>query len=268
MELSLRILVGALSAVAIAIAARRAGSLSSSGTVAAVLTGTAAAAAGWNWAALLIAYFVSSSLLSRLGRARKREHTAGMIEKAGARDAMQVASNGLPFAILAVTWTARPDSPAAVMVGAAASLAASASDTWATEIGTWVGQTPRSILTFRKLPIGQSGGITAAGIAASIAGAAFVAAVAGLAGWERRLLPGILIGGIFGALADSIAGALLQQRRWCDACSSTTEMRIHDCGAATRSIGGLRLVDNDAVNLIATTAGALLGMLMTPGMVI
>ncbi|MGH7635177.1 MAG: DUF92 domain-containing protein, partial [Gemmatimonadaceae bacterium] len=45
-------------AIAIALAAWRAGSLNRSGTLAAIVVGTLAIAAGWSWGALLIIYFV------------------------------------------------------------------------------------------------------------------------------------------------------------------------------------------------------------------
>jgi uncharacterized protein (TIGR00297 family) len=266
MDFGLRILIGAVAAAVVAIIARRAGSLSVSGAVAAALIGTAAVAAGWSWGALLILYFLSSSLLSRLGRARKLEHTAGMVEKAGARDATQVMANGLVFAVLSIASVLTDDAVGFVAAGAAASLAASAADTWATEIGTWAGHTPRSILTGRKLAVGQSGGVTAAGLFASVAGASFVAAAAVSLGWPSRLVPAIVAGGLMGSLADSFVGALLQRRSWCDACAQVTEMEVHVCGVSTRRTGGLAIVDNDAVNLLATLIGATIAMLfLTPG---
>ena len=53
-----------------------------------------------------------------------------------------------------------------------------------------------------------------------------------------------------------LLGASVQERRWCDACARATERRRHDCGTATRQVGGLAALDNDAVNLLATLAGA------------
>ena len=266
MDFVFRLAIGAVVAAVVAAFARRAGSLSASGAVAAAAVGTAAVGAGWNWAVLLLAYFVSSSVLSHLGRQRKRERMAGMIEKAGPRDAVQVLSNGLPFTILAVMWGLSWDVGGihGVACSAATSLAASAADTWGTEIGTWVGGPPRSILTGRRLRVGQSGGVSGAGLLGSLAGACFVAVVALYAGWSWNMTHVIVVGGFLGALADSFAGALVQQRRWCDACATPTEMHIHDCGSATREAGGLRFMTNDAVNLLATTVGALLGLIFPP----
>jgi uncharacterized protein (TIGR00297 family) len=258
--LEARALIGVLVAAGIGGIAWRTRSLSRSGALAAIVAGTVAAAAGWSWAMLLIGYFVSSTLLSRLGRATKREHSAGMVEKPGARDAWQVLSNGLPFMIAAACHVAAGSSSMLWMAAAAGSLAASAADTWATEIGTLVGQQPRSIVTMRRLAVGQSGGVTAAGSVASLAGAAFVATIAAALQWPATLLIPVFLGGVAGSIGDSLAGALLQRRSWCDACGSVTEMRVHDCGSTTRPAGGLPFVGNDLVNLLATVIGALVAV--------
>ena len=62
---------------------------------------------------------------------------------------------------------------AAAALGA---LAASAADTWATEIGSLATRPPRSILTLRPVPAGTSGGVNLLGMLAMVAGATFVAA--------------------------------------------------------------------------------------------
>jgi uncharacterized membrane protein len=38
-------------------------------------------------------------------------------------------------------------------------------------------------------------------------------------------------------------------------------MRIHDCGTTTRQTGGIAWLENDGVNLVATTTGALVALL-------
>lgn len=261
MSLAVRIIVGLLAAGVIALVSHRVRALSLSGAIAAMLMGTAAVAAGWSWAILLIAYFATSTVLSRAGRRRKTARTAGVVAKPGARDVWQVMSNGLPFTVAALLAVAGFEPVQMLIAAGAGSLAASAADTWATEIGTWVGQPPRSIITGRKLGVGESGGISAVGTAASIAGAGFIAAVA-VALWRTPLFLSLTAAGIAGSLADSLAGALLQRRSWCDACDVATEMRIHTCGAPTRHTGGVFFVENDLVNLGATIVGALTAILL------
>jgi uncharacterized membrane protein len=52
---------------------------------------------------------------------------------------------------------------------------------------------------------------------------------------------------------------VLQSQRRCEVCGVATEQRVHRCGAATRHVGGLAMLDNDGVNGLATLGGALFG---------
>jgi len=254
--------VGLVAAAAIALVARRAGSLSTSGAVAATIVGTAAASAGWGWGALLLLYFMASSLLSHAGRARKAGLTGGIVAKGGARDATQVLANGGLFALCAVGAAALDTTSARLLAAAAAgALAAATADTWATEIGTLFGGMPRALLTLRPAPPGTSGAISAAGTAAMFVGALVIALMARALALTDALAA-VTVGGAAGAMADSLLGATLQERRWCDACDRGTERGVHDCGMPTRLAGGLAVVDNDAVNLLATLVGAVVAALL------
>jgi uncharacterized protein (TIGR00297 family) len=253
------LLVGLALAIAIALLAYRAGALDRGGAVAAVVTGTVAVAAGWSWAIVLIAYFVSSSALSRYRSAEKGARAGGLTEKHGARDAVQVIANGGAFSVMALGYLVRAD-PAWQALGAGA-LAASASDTWATEIGVLARKTPRSIMNGKPVPIGTSGGVTLVGWLGGVAGAALVAVTTLLVGWPPVAAVSAIIGGCMGCLLDSVLGATVQARRWCTSCGSATEQRIHRCGAITEHTGGIGWLDNDGVNMIATLGGALVGAL-------
>jgi uncharacterized protein (TIGR00297 family) len=252
-----RAIAGVALASAIAYAARRARSLSTSGAIAAAVVGTFAVAAGWDWGVLLVAYFAASSALSRHGRIDKERRTAAIVAKSGERDAVQVASNGLVFALAALAFLLHRD--ARWLAFGAGSLAASAADSWATEVGTLYGGSPRSILTWRIVPAGTSGGVSTIGSLAAIGGALFVALVAALIGW-RSAATSALAGGVAGALIDSLLGATLQRRRWCPACQRETERTTHDCGTPTTPRGGLAWLDNDMVNLLSNAAGGLVAL--------
>ena len=250
----LRAVAGLLLAGAIAHLARRAHALSGSGAVAATLVGGASVAAGWSWGALLVLYFVASSLLSRWREGTKANRTEGVVQKGGARDAMQVLANGGLYAVAALVAAIRP-SPwmQAFAVGA---LTASASDTWATEIGTLSARRPRMVTTGQAVAAGTSGAVTALGTVGAAAGALFVAAAALLLGVPALVATAAAIGGIIGSMADTLLGATVQARRWCDTCGGPTERTVHRCGAATRPAGGIAWLDNDRVNAAATLAGA------------
>jgi uncharacterized protein (TIGR00297 family) len=259
-----RALAGLVVAGTVALAARRAHALSLGGAAAAVVVGVAAVAAGWEWGALLIAYFVASIALSRLRGAEKAQRTGDVVAKGGARDAFQVVANGGLFTVTALAGAAlAPGSAAEQTLTAAAlgALAASTADTWATEIGSLASRPPRSILTWRPVAPGTSGGVNLLGMLAMVAGAAFIALGGRALSIEAPIIA-VVIAGFLGAIADSVVGATLQDRRWCDTCQKSTERLIHGCGTPSRHAGGITLVDNDLVNLIATFAGAAIAALL------
>ena len=253
-------MAGLLLAGTIAGVAWRARALTRSGALAAVAVGTAAVAAGWSWGTLLVAFFVAASLLTRLGEQAKQRRTASIVAKGGARDVQQVLANGGPFALAALGFTAAPSLP--LMAFALGALAAATADTWATEVGTLAGGTPRSIRTLRPVPAGTSGGVSVVGTLASVLGALLLPALALALHWPGTVVAGAVAGGVAGALVDSLLGATLQARRRCARCGTDTERIVHDCGTATEHAGGVAWLDNDAVNLVSGVAGGLLAALL------
>lgn len=253
MTLGVRLLAGIAVAGSVALAARRAGSLTRSGAVAATGVGAIAVAAGWGYGALLVAWFVASSALTRLGQQRKAQRTRATLVAASARNAWQVWANGGVFAGAALL--ASLSGRNAWTVVAFGALAAAAADTWSTEIGLLVGGTPRSILTGAPVAPGLSGGVTLMGSLGGILGASAVAlgALIALPGlpWAR-----IAVAGVFGGVADSLLGASVQAVRRCARCDAYTERATHDCGTATDAARGWRWMTNDTVNLAATLIGA------------
>lgn len=250
-------LVGFVLAAVIALLARGAHALSTSGAVAAILAGTVAAGAGWSWGIVLIGYFLSASLLTRFRAAERAARVSGRVDKEGPRDAMQVLANGGVFVLAAAGYWSSPDPLWQAL--AAGGLGASAADTWATEIGTLARATPRSILDWSPVAPGTSGGVTTQGLLAGVAGAVFVGLTAWLVRWPTVAVAGALVGGFVGCMLDSVVGASLQARRWCASCGTATEQRTHRCGTLTTVTGGLRWLDNDGVNALSTIGGALFG---------
>jgi uncharacterized protein (TIGR00297 family) len=248
-----RALAGFLLAGALAFGARAVRALSPGGAVAALVVGTAAVIAGWPWAAVLIVFFVTSSALSRFKHAAREACIGRIVEKGDERDAVQVLANGGVFAASALLATATGGPVwAAAALGA---LAAATADTWATEVGTLAGGLPRSIVSFKPLPAGTSGGITLPGTLASLVGASFISGVAYFTG-IRSAAGAVFLGGALGSLADSLVGATIQERRWCDGCAEATERRTHTCGRPTRIVGGVPGARNDLVNVVCTLVGA------------
>lgn len=175
------------------------------------------------------------------------------------RDIWQVVANG--GASTAISLFGRRPAWHAAYVG---SLAAVTGDTWATEIGSRFGGQPRHIIRWTPIPTGISGGVSLPGTVASAAGGALIGLLAGIKGRglqrKRRQMAFVgLAAGTAGSLIDSLVGATLQERRWCDACEMATERETHSCGGRTRHVGGVQGITNDTVNLICSLSGALAG---------
>ena len=255
-----RAAAGSLLAVSVAFLARRTRTLSTSGAVTAAVVGTIAVAAGWSWGVLLLSHFIAASAFSKLGEREKAELVGPVVQKAGERDWRQVLANGGVYAVAALGYLVFP-SPLWYAVGVGA-LAASAADTWSTEVGTLVGGEPVSIISAKRVPPGTSGGVSLIGTIAGAGGAVFIGAAATLADWPVPFAAAAL-GGIAGGLADSLLGAVLQARRWCDVCAKSTERVVHSCGTSTRHAGGVAGLDNDAVNAVCSGVGALVAILIS-----
>ena len=243
------------------------GSLAPGGILGALIIGTLTfGLGGWVWGLLVIAFFVSSSLLSHF-RAGQKRHLAEKFSKGSRRDLGQTLANGGVGAALVVVHFFYP-APwlFAAFVGVMAAVNA---DTWATELGVLCPGRPRMVTTWKPAPVGASGAVSLCGTLASLGGGLFI----GLCAWAFELLmpaagwsafslsSGLLAGGIGGAggaLFDSFLGATVQAIYYCDSCDKETEQRLHRCGAATRQIRGWSWMDNDLVNLLCSIVGGAL----------
>ena len=191
--------------------------LTAAGAAAALAVGTATVwGMGWRGLLLLLAFFVSGSLLTRGG---------------GRRNARQVLANGGVAAVAALlgSWPAF-----------AGAVAAATADTWATELGAHSPTPPRLITSGAPVPSGANGGVTLLGTGGGVLGAVVIAGLAWVlgprAGGPGSTHPGglvavVAVAGVAGMLIDSLLGATLQgpDDKW---------------------------MDNDAVNFAMTLAGA------------
>lgn len=237
----------------IALVALRFHLLTIGGAVAATFVGTGAVLAGLSWAALLLFFFTTSTLLSRWRAVERDLLVRPIVAKAGPRDAVQVLVNGGVFAVAAILST-RGDVYTFQAIAAGA-IAASTSDTWSTEVGTVLGGIPKTVFGRRQVAPGTSGGVTLNGSLAALAGALAVGIVIAALGWSIPVLA-VVAGGIAGSIADSVLGATAQERRWCPSCDAPTERSNHSCGTTSVHRGGIRGCNNDIVNLAGTIAGA------------
>ncbi len=258
--------VGFAIAVAIGWAGYRRRALNRGGMLGAIVTGTLIfGLGGWAWGVLLVAFFASSSALS-FYRADEKAGLAEKFAKGSRRDLGQALANGGLTALLAALAVLRPEPSwtRLLFAAGAGALAAVNADTWATELGVFSPRPPRLITTGRRVEVGTSGSVTLTGTLASLAGAAFIGLLAGAEigliarDWTSAgvILAAATLGGLAGALVDSLLGATVQAIYWCDTCQKETERRVHRCGTPTRLLRGYRWLDNDLVNFGASAVGA------------
>jgi uncharacterized protein (TIGR00297 family) len=260
-HLTTGLLLGAL----IGYLAWRARSLTSSGGVAAALTGGLIfGLGGVPWAVLLLAFFISSSALSRLGIRRKLV-LSEKFSKGSQRDWGQVLANGGLGAILALALVLGINRDG-LWFAFAGCMAAVNADTWATELGTFSTALPRLITNGKVVDQGTSGGITFLGYVAATGGAALIGGLAALfsrlatsAGTSWLLTMGIIIlSGLVGSTVDSILGGTVQAIYYCPNCKKETERYPqHPCGTETVPLRGWHWLDNDWVNFTCSLAGSL-----------
>lgn len=176
--------------------------------------------------------------------------------KGNQRDPWQVLANGGPAAVAALIGN---DHPTLALWIVTASLAAAAADTWATSLGALSRTPPRLLVSGMVVAPGTSGGVTPVGSVGGLFGAALVAATGAMASGEARLFVSGTLIGFAGMLVDSVLGGTLQGRFYCTRCGTPSEWRRHRCGEATVHREGIAWLNNDAVNLAATSLAALAG---------
>jgi uncharacterized protein (TIGR00297 family) len=264
----MQFIYGLILAVVIAYAAYRAGSLNKSGVYAATLVGLVIFGfGGWQWAVLLLTFFITSSGLSRAFKDRK-QNLNEKFSKGHKRDAGQVFGNGGLAALFAGLHAFYPES-IIPWVGFAASLAAVNADTWATELGVLNPNPPRLITDPRKrVEKGTSGGISLWGTSASLLGSSVIAFLAillspvGTLNSAHWLL--ITFAGLAGSLFDSLLGATVQAMYYCPTDMKETEKHpLHTCGTKTVHIRGWKWLTNDWVNFACAAFGVVIAVILS-----
>lgn len=252
----MQILLGFLLGIVVGYLAYRASALSANGAVAAALVGGMIfGLGGMPWATLLLVFFVSSSLLSRVYKQRKGS-LKEKFAKGYQRDYAQVLANGSLGALLVLIHWFTPDQ-IGLWIAFIGSMAAVNADTWGTELGVLSTSPPRLITNWIEVEKGTSGGVTLLGYLASFAGGMIIGIFAAIFTSGAMVIVIAVLGGLAGATADSILGATVQGIFYCPFCVKETESHpVHHCGTETTYVRGWRWLNNDLVNLICSLVGA------------
>ena len=267
------VLAGMLLSGAVTLASFRLRLLTVPGGVGALAVGTLAfAIGGWPLWLLLMWFFGSSNIASKLmaRRAAKRGgHLRPPRSHGGPRRLRQVLANSVPFLACALAYTVLRDPW--LLVLAAGALAASTSDTWASEVGVYSKRPPVNVLTREPMQRGLSGGVSSLGLAATAIGAVSSAVLAmalfPMFGFAIPAGPSafffIVACGVVGSLVDSMLGVLMQAKYRSSEGDGSVIVETPPCGGADEVlVSGYAWVTNDAVNLMSGIAVVLLGLLV------
>lgn len=211
--MAIQFLLGFIFSFIVGFAAYKKHSLNQSGLIAATLSGTLIYGFGTYivWGSLIL-FFISSSLITKFGEKKIKHHSEG-------RNYIQVLSNSFIATLFSIFYYFTKNE--LFMVAAVISIASCNSDTWASELGVLSKGKTYSILTFKEVTRGVSGGVSRLGTLASVGGALFIGfSFMGLYAFSPIYNPNKLFlyfsvvsfGGFVGCLVDSYMGILLQAK--------------------------------------------------------
>ncbi|XP_021903197.1 protein PGR [Carica papaya] len=261
----------------IAIRAYRRNSLDLSGALSGFIVMTLHFAVGFRFGAMLLAFFLTSSKLTKVGEEKKRRIDADFKE-GGQRNWLQVIINsGIASILVLSIWklTGQQDhcldskestSITALIGGIIGHYACCNGDTWSSELGVLSDAQPRLITTFKRVQRGTNGGVTAAGLLAAIVAGSVIGLTFVLFGFlttkcsydvalkQLLVIPLSALAGLCGSLIDSLLGATFQFSGFC-----TVRNKVVGKPAPTvKKISGVSILDNNAVNLVSVLLTSLL----------
>jgi uncharacterized protein (TIGR00297 family) len=220
-------------------------------------------AGGFIWLVYIVIFFAISSMMTKY-RYEHKQRLESAQEKGGRRSWPNTIANGIVPAVAAVGQIIFPS--VFLKIVFLSSVATSMSDTLATEVGLLSQSNPRLITKPRTVVLpGFSGGITSLGLLVSVVAALGMGIEGTVLLFPAFELPSaiaaISIGAIGGTLFDSFLGATLQSLNKCDVCGKLVEGSLHH-GVKTTHLKGLKFMNNNSVNFLGTSMGALIAVLV------
>ncbi|KAL1823863.1 hypothetical protein DCAR_0311877 [Daucus carota subsp. sativus] len=252
-------------------------SLDLSGALAGFLVMTIHFAVNYRFGAMLLVFFFTSSKLTKFGDEKKRKIDPEYKE-GGQRNWLQVLSNaGIASLLVILFWVMAGSEDkcldsteskfATALIGSIIGhYSCSNGDTWSSELGILSDAQPRLITTFKPVRRGTNGGVTKAGLIAAAAAGSIIGLTFALMGFfttncmfdkslnQLLVIPLSTLAGLSGSVIDSLLGATLQFTGFC----SVRNKIVGKPGPTVKKISGLKILDNNAVNLVSIVLTAML----------
>jgi len=244
------IVYGFILSLVISVIAYKKQSLSLSGFICALIVGTLMYYMGtYVVFSILIMFFISSSLLTKFKE--KRHNQKGRTYK-------QVLANASAALIFSLMYFLTKQTNTTYLVVACVAIAASNADTWASEIGKLSKKKTVSMVSFKTIDQGESGGISLLGIIVSLLGSVYIAIFSMILltisdGYHLNIFiysSIIAIAGFLGSIVDSYLGILIQEKY-----KQYNHDKIYEKVENRKNYiltSGIKYIDNDMVNLIST----------------
>ncbi len=193
--------------------------------------------------------FVFAAIFGLIKREKRKEREKGLYAHVGARNTVQVLANALPALIYGAVYFASGTSR--FFLAAIVTVVAGIADSAASDLGILSDGKVISLINFKEVPRGISGGVSAMGTlfalitSITVAVILFLVGEVGLKGlWVTALM------GFLGTVIDSLLGASVQRAYRCATCGAITERQEH-CNTPTVLVKGFKIVDNNVVNIVS-----------------
>lgn len=216
----------------------------------------AALCSGWSGIVIVLAAYFTIFAVDMIVGDRSEKVTKSINQRSGARGIVQVIANALAATISAVVgfMFKKPE----LMMVYAAALTECLADSLASDVGVLSKKEPVDICRMKRIKRGLSGGVSLLGTLSALAGCVWMFLISWIFfGLSLDLFIVIIVIPMVGILIDSILGSLVQAKYECAVCGKSTEKTFH-CGEKANHAGGIKLINNDAVNIISNFVTAIL----------
>jgi len=243
-------------------------SLDTFGAVIAFLVGFTLMMANFSFFAMLFAFYLSSTKLTKFKQDVKAKQDKEAEKKP--RSFLNVLCNSLPAVICSLLYIMQvgcvetyvdlsPNSKSFtsswLSVGVIGSISSVCADTWASEIGSAFNKYSCILITNgKKVPPGTNGGISVIGIISSLLGGLFIGLVyctfmlLFINKFNYQILITSTLSGLFGSVVDSIMGATIQYSGY----DKVKGKVVSQPSLSVKHISGSNIISNHSVNLLSS----------------